>query len=224
MDITRGELAKLIDHAVLHPAHTAEDVRAGAEIAREFAIATLIVKPCHVALAADLLAGSGVAVGVAIGFPHGGHVPEAKAYETRLARAQGAREFDMVINLGALVGGEDDLVRREIAMVVEAAAGGVVKVILETAYLTDAQKVRGCRLAEEAGAHFVKTSTGFGPRGATVEDVRLLRQSVSTKVGVKAAGGIRTLADALRMVQAGASRIGTSSTRTILEELEGRSG
>ncbi|MDR5704346.1 MAG: deoxyribose-phosphate aldolase [Armatimonadota bacterium] len=220
MHWTRAELAKLIDHAVLHPTHTAEDVRVGAEIAREFAIAALIVKPCHVALAADLLAGSGVALGVAIGFPHGSHAPEVKAYEARLARDQGAHEFDMVINLGALLGGEEDLLRREISMVVEAAEGGLVKVILETAYLSDEQKVRACRLVEEAGAHFVKTSTGFGPRGATVEDVRLLRQSVSSKVRVKAAGGIRTLADALRMVEAGASRIGTSSTKTILEELE----
>jgi deoxyribose-phosphate aldolase len=198
----------------------ADIVRACAE-AREHGMCAVCVAPVWVALAARELVGSQVRVASVIGFPHGNTLPEAKAREARLALDAGASELDMVLQVGALRSRDTALVRRDIAGVVRAARerGAQVKVILETALLTEAEKRLACRLAEEAGADFVKTSTGFGPGGATQADVRLLREAVGDRLGVKASGGIRTLGQALAMVRAGADRLGTSASVAILAEL-----
>jgi deoxyribose-phosphate aldolase len=183
-------------------------------------VRALVVKPCHVALAVRLLEESGVKVVTVIGFPHGGQTTETKVFETKQAVAVGAQEVDMVLNIGALRARETAAVFYEIRAVVEAAAGRPVKVILETAYLNDVEKRLACRLAARAGASFVKTSTGFGPKGATADDVRLMRRTVRRPVGVKAAGGIHSYADAMALLQAGADLLGTSSTDAILSEAE----
>lgn len=218
---TAAELAALIDHSVLGPgAVPADIVRACAE-AREHGMCAVCVAPVWVALAARELAGSPVKVASVIGFPHGNTLPDAKAQEARLALAAGASELDMVLQVGALKCGETALVLRDIAGVAQAARdhGARLKVILETALLTEAEKRLGCRLSEDAGADFVKTSTGFGPGGATETDVRLLRSAVGSRLGVKASGGIRSLEQALAMLGAGADRLGTSVSVSILAEL-----
>jgi deoxyribose-phosphate aldolase len=215
----RAKLAARIDHAALRPEATIREVRAACELAARCRVGCLCVRPCDVREAREALEGSSVALGSVVGFPHGAHATAVKVAEARRAIADGADELDMVINIGRLRSGEAGYVGREIAAVVEAAGGRIVKVILECCYLDGEQKAAGCRAARQAGAHFVKTSTGCGPGGATVEDVRYLRRHVGASMGVKAAGGIRTLADALAMVEAGADRIGTSSTETILAEL-----
>lgn len=212
------ELARRIEHAVLQPAATERDVEDAARTALRWGIRALVVKPCHVRLAARLLAESGVKVVTVVGFPHGGHTTETKVAETRQAVAAGAQEMDMVINIGALRQRQTAAVFFEIRSVVEAASGLPVKVILENAYLTDAQKRLACRLAARAGAAYVKTSTGFGPKGATAADVALMRRIVMRPVGVKAAGGIRTHADAMAILAAGADLIGTSATEAILTD------
>jgi deoxyribose-phosphate aldolase len=216
-----AELAAFIDHSVLSPgAVPADVVRACAE-AREHGMRAVCVAPVWVALAARELAGSPVRVASVIGFPHGNSLPEAKAQEARLALQAGASELDMVLQVGGLRCGDIALVLRDIAGVVHAARerGALVKVILETALLTDAEKRLGCQLAEQAGADFVKTSTGFGPGGATETDVRLLRAAVGDRLGVKASGGIRSLEQALAMIRAGATRLGSSASVSILAEL-----
>lgn len=224
--ITYEQLAKTIDHSLLRPELTDADVIAGCELAKRYNVASVCVKPSHVRLAADLLHGSDVAVGTVIGFPHGSHTTAVKAYEARQAIEDGAVELDMVINIGALRSGEADLVRDDIRAVVDVAKGSargvLVKVILENAYLSDDQKVLGCRLAEEAGADFVKTSTGFAPGGATLDDLRLMRASVSPHVQVKAAGGVRTLDALLDVIDAGATRSGATATAAILDEFRNR--
>ena len=219
-------LAQLIDHAVLKPTQSERDVVEACTIARRERIATVCVKPFYVPDTARLLKDSGVGVSTVIGFPHGGQAPEVKIATATNALRDGARELDMVINIGALVDRDYDTLEREIASVVGVAHANeaLVKVILETAYLDDAQKAIAAQIAAASGADFVKTSTGFGPEGATVEDVRLLRKVVGPKVGVKASGGIRTLDDALAMLEAGATRLGTSSTEAILNELRQRRG
>jgi deoxyribose-phosphate aldolase len=198
----------------------------GCTIARKEHIASVCVKPFYVPDTVRLLKDSGVATSTVIGFPHGGQAPEVKVGTATNALRDGARELDMVINIGALVDKDYDTLEREVGMVVGLAHANeaIVKVILECAYLDDAQKAIAAQIAVAADADFVKTSTGFGPEGATVEDVRLLRQVVGDRVGVKAAGGIRTLDDALAMLEAGASRLGTSSTQGILDELRRRRG
>lgn len=211
-------LARQLEHAVLSPEATDEDLRAGVRTVIRWNVRTLVVKPCHVAAAARLLAGTKVTLATVIGFPHGGQTTEVKAFETRRAIEQGAREVDMVLNLGALRGGNLVQVLCDIRAVVEAAAGRPVKVILETAYLEDWQKRLACRLAARAGAAYVKTSTGFAPRGATVADVALMRRTVGRKLGVKAAGGIRTYAEAAALLEAGADLVGTSQSEAILTE------
>jgi len=217
------QVAKTIDHSLLQPQLEREAVRAGCELARTYDVASVCVKPCDVKLAAELLAGSEVKVSTVIGFPHGSSTSAVKAFEAEQAIAEGAEELDMVLNIGRLRSGAADEVRADIRAVVEVAAGrALVKVILENAYLDEAQKVLGCRLAEEAGADFVKTSTGFAPSGATLDDLRLMRQTVSPGVGVKAAGGIRTLDALIDALNAGATRIGATATKAILEELEAR--
>lgn len=217
-----AELAALIDHSVLGPGAVPTDiVRACAE-AREHGMCAVCVAPVWAALTARELAGSPVRVASVIGFPHGNTLPEAKVQEARLALEAGASELDMVLQVGALRCGDTALVLRDIAGVLRVAGEreALVKVILETALLTDAEKRLGCRLAEEAGAHFVKTSTGFGPGGATESDVRLLRSAVGFRLGVKASGGIRNLDQALALIGAGANRLGTSASVAILAELD----
>jgi deoxyribose-phosphate aldolase len=183
------------------------------------------VAPLWVALAARELAGAAKVVAV-IGFPHGDTLPQAKAYEALLALESGVAELDMVMQIGALKSGDPTTVLSDIAGVVDAARehGARVKVILETALLTEEEKLLACRLAEEAGAHIVKTSTGFGPGGATEADVALLRRAVGDRLGVKASGGIRTLDQALAMIRAGATRLGTSASVSIVREMKERGG
>ncbi|MFN8086412.1 MAG: deoxyribose-phosphate aldolase [Microbacterium sp.] len=216
--ITERALAATIDHAILKPELTRTEVDAELDIAAEWKVFSVCVRPSDIPHAVERLAGSGVAVGTVIGFPHGTTSTAAKVAEVRQALADGASEFDMVINIGALRSGFDDAVAADIAAVVEAASGRVTKVILETALLDDEQIARGSRLTERGGADFVKTSTGFAGGGATVEHVRLMRDNVGEGVQVKASGGVRSYADALAMLDAGATRLGTSGSAVILGE------
>jgi deoxyribose-phosphate aldolase len=219
--ITYEQLAKVIDHSLLRPELTEAEVIAGCELAQRYHVASACVKPADVPLAARLLAGVDVAVGTVIGFPHGNSATVIKVAEARQALADGAAELDMVINIGALRSGKNDYVRDEIVAIVEVARGrALVKVILENAYLTKEQIILACQLVEIAGADFVKTSTGFAPSGATLEDVRLMRASVSPKVQVKCAGGVRTLDALLDMIDAGVTRSGATATAAILDEFK----
>jgi deoxyribose-phosphate aldolase len=206
-----ADLAGLIDHTLLKPDATAEQVRRLCAEARQYRFYSVCVNPIFVALAHRELAGSGVATCSVIAFPFGATTTAAKAAEVRHALADGAGEIDMVIAIGALKGGEYDTVRRDIAEVKQACGALPLKVIIETCLLTDEEKVKACLLAKEAGADFVKTSTGYGGGGATVEDVALMRRTVGPAMGVKASGGIRTFDQAVALVQAGATRIGASS-------------
>lgn len=216
--ITERDLAATLDHAILKPELTRDQVDAELDIAAEWGVFSVCVRPSDIAHAVSRLAGTGVAVGTVIGFPHGTTSTAAKVAEVRQALADGATEVDMVVNIGALRSGFDDVVTDDIRAVVEAAPGRITKVILETAYLDDEQIARGSRLTEAGGAHFVKTSTGFAGGGATVEHVRLMRENVGPDVQVKASGGVRSYADALAMLEAGATRLGTSGSAVILGE------
>ncbi len=216
-----GQVAALIDHTLLKPDATVTDIQRLCDEARRHRFFSVCVNPSNVRQAAALLRGTRVKVCCVVGFPLGAQPPESKALEARRAIREGAREIDMVINIGALKGREDAVVLKDIRAVVEACKDGraVSKVILETALLNDEEKVRGCELSMKAGADYVKTSTGFGPGGATVADVALMSRTVAArKLGVKAAGGIRSYADLLKMVAAGATRVGSSSSVKILEE------
>jgi len=215
------QLAKLIDHTMLRPEATPADIQKLCDEARQFGFFSVCINPSYVAEAKTLLRGTPVKVCAVVGFPLGAQPPEIKVLETRRAIREGAQEIDMVINIGALKSGDDALVRKDIRGVVEICKDGraACKVILETALLIDAEKVRGCELAMKAGADFVKTSTGFSKAGATVEDVSLMSRTVAPRrLGVKAAGGIRTYADVVRMIQAGATRVGCSNSVKIMEE------
>ena len=221
--ITAAQLAKTIDHSLLRPELTETEVIAGCDLALRYHVASVCVKPCHVALAARQLSGSDVAVGTVIGFPHGGSTTEVKVFEASDAILNGAVEVDMVINIGALRSGNTDTVLQDIRSLVDAARGrAIVKVILENAYLTDEQKVIACHLSEQAGADFVKTSSGFAPSGATLEDLKLMRASVGLQLQVKAAGGVRTLDALLAVIDAGATRVGATATAAMLDEFEKR--
>lgn len=226
--ITYQQLAKTIDHSLLRPELTEEEVIAGCQLAKRYHVASVCVKPYHVRLAAELLRGSDVAVGTVVGFPHGSQTTETKVFEAKEAIANGAVELDMVINIGELRSGHADYVRQDVRAVVQAAQQSgktvLVKVILENAYLTDEQKVLGCRLVEEAGADFVKTSTGFAPSGATIADLKLMRAGVGPRVQVKAAGGVRTLDALLEVIDAGATRCGATATAAMLDEFRRREG
>ena len=217
--ISERDLAATLDHAILKPELTRTAVDAELDIAAEWRVFSVCVRPSDIPYAVERLAGTGVAVGTVIGFPHGTTSTAAKVAETKQALADGATEFDMVVNIGALRSGFDDTVVEDIRAVVDAAAGHVTKVILETSYLDDEQIARGSRLTEAGGANFVKTSTGFAGGGATVAHVQLMRASVGPDMQVKASGGVRSLADALAMLDAGATRLGTSGSATILGEL-----
>ena len=217
---SRAFVAALIDHTLLRPEATASEIRKICAEARRYGFAAVCVNPYWVPLAAEITAPP-VKVCTVIGFPLGAEATSIKVAEATEAVRAGAREMDMVLNLGELRGGNHDAVLRDIRAVVKAAheSGAIVKVILETALLTDEQKITACGLAKDAGAEFVKTSTGFGPAGATVDDIALMRRAVGSGMGVKAAGGVRTLADLQRMVAAGATRIGASSSVIIIEEM-----
>ncbi len=215
-ELSRAELARLLDHTFLKPEATAERIRTLCAEARRHGFASVCINPSYVSLAAAELSGDDTAVCTVIGFPLGANHSEVKAAETRRAVADGATELDMVLAIGRLKGGETDYVQADIAAVVEAAKGGLVKVILETGLLDARETELGCRLAMAAGADFVKTSTGFGPGGATVETVTLMRRVVGEKLGVKAAGGVRDAAAARALIDAGASRLGTSASLAIL--------
>lgn len=211
-------LARYIDHTNLNPAATADDIRKLCAEAREYGFASVCVNSSRVPLAASLLEGSTAAVCCVVGFPLGAMSSEAKAFEARTAAAGGASEIDMVINVGLLKDGDAKAVEDDIRAVVEAVPDAVVKVIIETCLLTREEKIAACRIAEAAGAKFVKTSTGFSTGGSTVEDVRLMRDSVSTAVKVKASGGIRDAEAARAMIEAGAERLGTSRSIAICRE------
>ncbi len=222
LKMSPAELARFFDHTLLRPEATRAQVEALCQEAIRYGFFSVCVNPSYLALASSILKGTGVKVCSVVGFPLGATLPEVKAFEAEKAIALGADEIDMVMNVGAMKSGDYDLVREDIARVVAVAhgAGALVKVILETALLSRDEKVMACRLAMEAGADFVKTSTGFGPGGATVEDVRLMRETVGDKMGVKAAGGISSLEQALAMIEAGGSRIGASRSVRIIQEAE----
>jgi deoxyribose-phosphate aldolase len=223
-DLGYEDVAKAIDHSLLRPELDLETVGAGVRLAIRYDVASATVRPADVALAAELVAGTGVLVSTVVGFPHGSSTTATKTYEARCALDDGAHELDMVLNIGRLRSGREDEVRDEIRTIVELAAerAAIVKVILENAYLSDEQKVLGCRLAEQAGAAFVKTSTGYAPTGATLEDLALMRASVSPHVQVKAAGGVRTLDALLEVLSIGVTRVGATATQTILEDFVAR--
>jgi deoxyribose-phosphate aldolase len=219
-----ADVAKYIDHTLLKPEATRAEIEQLCQEARAFNFASVCVNPTWVKECAFALRGSPVKVCTVVGFPLGAGLADVKAYETRRAIFDGATEIDMVINIGALKSGDDATVERDIRAVVEAAheACAIVKVIIETALLTDAEKVRACLLAKEAGADFVKTSTGFSKGGATVADIELMRGAVGSDVGVKAAGGVKDLASAREMIAAGATRIGASAGVKIVQESQGK--
>jgi deoxyribose-phosphate aldolase len=217
--LDRAQLARLIDHTLVRAHATQQDIIRLCEEAVRYRFATVCVNPVWAMYAAKRLAGSPVGVCVCVGFPLGATTAQVKVAETKEAIRHGAREVDMVINVGALKSGFPDFVRREVAAVVRAAEDVPVKVILECGYLTREEKAAVCELSAEAGAAFVKTATGFGPTGAALEDVVLMRKTVGAALGVKAAGGIRTYADAVAMLEAGASRLGSSSGPQIIEEM-----
>ena len=218
-----ADLARYIDHTLLRPDATAADIDRLCEEAREFGFAAVCVNPVWVRRCAQALRGTNVRVASVVGFPFGASTPEVKAVEARRAIRDGAREIDMVINIGALRSGLLDLVREDVQKVSDACheAGAMNKVIIEAALLTDEEKVVASHLAKEAKADYVKTSTGYGPHGATVEDVLLMRETVGPRLGVKAAGGMRTLSDVRDMIAAGATRIGASAGVQILNERSG---
>src|SRR5712691_1924444 len=218
--MTGGEVARLIDHTLLRPEATRQDIEVLCREALDFKFATVCVNPTWVRLAARLLDGSGVGVCAVVGFPLGATIARVKAYEAREAIAEGAREIDMVINIGALKSGDHDAVQGDIEAVTASCREGsaLSKAIIEAALLTGDEKIAACTLAKSAGADFVKTSTGFGSGGATTADVALIRRVVGPQMGIKAAGGIRDLAALKAMVAAGATRIGTSAGVQIIKQ------
>lgn len=218
--LTVRDIAKMIDHSMLKPELTKQEVVEGCKVAREYNVATVCVKPCDVALAKYELAGSEVLTTTVIGFPHGSNKTSVKVFEAGEAMKDGAVELDMVMNIGRFLSGDLEYVANDIKAVVEAAhaKGVIVKVILENYYLDDEQKEAACRICENTGADFVKTSTGYAAGGATPEDLRLMRRVCSEKVRVKAAGGVRTLDSALAVRAAGAVRLGATATKAILDE------
>jgi deoxyribose-phosphate aldolase len=224
--ITEEKVAKTIDHSLLRPELTVDEVLAGCALAASYRVASVCCRPLDVARCRDALAGSEVAVGTVVGFPHGASTTAVKAAEAERALEDGATELDMVLPIGWLRSGEDAYVQDDIAAVVAVAhaGGAIVKVILENAYLSREQKVRGCQLSEKAGADYVKTSTGYAPSGSTMDDLRLMRASVSERVKVKAAGGIRTLDLLIEGLNAGMDRCGATATAAIIDDLRRRRG
>ncbi len=224
MSITPHDIAKMLDHSTLQPFLTEEDIRKGCELALKYDCASVCARPCDVPILAEMLRGSDVKVCTVIGFPHGSHETAIKVAEAKLALEEGCQELDMVLNIGKMIHGDHDYVKAEIKQIADLAHanGAIVKVILETCYLTDEQKKIACRLSEEAGADFVKTSTGYGSKGCTIDDLKLMRAAVSAHVRVKGSGGIRDLDTVLSARAVGASRCGVSATAKIMEEAEAR--
>jgi deoxyribose-phosphate aldolase len=214
-------LNQYIDHTLLKPDATSDDIQKLCEEAKTYQFFSICIQPCHVAKAAMLLKGSGVNVCTVVGFPLGANLSQTKVFETNAAITQGATEIDVVINIGALKEKNFSLVEQDIRSIVEAAGGATVKVIIETALLTDKEIIYACEASSKAGAHFVKTSTGFSSAGAKVEHIAMMKNSIPIKVAIKASGGIKTLADAKAMIEAGATRLGTSSGVTIMEGILG---
>ena len=210
----------MIDHSLLRPELTDEDIVAGCEVARKYQVAAVCCRPSDVSRVKELLQGSGVKVDAVVGFPHGSHKTKTKVFEAEEAIKDGAEELDMVIHIGKLRSRDFDYVRNDIKAIADVAHshGVILKVILENCYLDDELKEIGCKLAEEAGADFVKTSTGFSPGGATIEDLQLMRQATSPRVQIKAAGGVRSLDMAFKVREAGATRFGATRTADIMEE------
>jgi deoxyribose-phosphate aldolase len=223
-DVTYEQLAGTIDHSLLKPMLTLEEVVEGCRLATEYRVVSVCVRPADVALAAAELEGTGVAVGTVVAFPHGHSATGVKVAESEQALEDGATELDMVLNIGWLLSGRHDDVQADIAAVVAVSGDALVKVIFENAYLSDEQKIVACHLTEAAGADFVKTSTGFAPSGATIEDLRLMRDNVGPGVEVKAAHGVRTLDALLAVIEAGATRCGATATATMLDDYRARTG
>jgi deoxyribose-phosphate aldolase len=223
-DFTYGAIAKMIDHSLLQPNLTDAELEQGCRLAREYDVASVCIKPYAVRPAAAWLAGSTVAVGTTVGFPHGGHTTAVKAAEAERALADGATELDMVVNIGKVLGKDWRYVAADIGAVVEAAHRGkaLVKVIFENSFLADEHKGELCRICAGAGADFVKTSTGYGAAGATDEDLRLMRRCSPPHVGVKAAGGVRTFERLLAVRALGVTRVGATATKAILDECRAR--
>ena len=224
MALTPKDIAGMLDHSTLQPWLTEAEIRRGCEVALKYGTASVCARPCDVPILAEMLKGSPVKVCTVIGFPHGAHETAVKLAEAALALKEGCQELDMVINIGKLKSGRTDYVESEIRQIAELAhrEGALLKVILETCYLTEEEKELACRLSERAGADFVKTSTGYGSAGYTLEDLRLMRRCVSERVRVKGSGGIRDLDTVLAAREAGASRCGVSATEKIMEEAEKR--
>ncbi|MCU0504389.1 MAG: deoxyribose-phosphate aldolase [Chloroflexi bacterium] len=223
-NLTERDIAKTIDHSLLRPELDDDFVADGCRLAATYDVASVCVRPADVRRARAILAGTDVAVGTTIGFPHGNHATEIKVHEAERALADGATELDMVIPIGALKSGRDADVEADIRAIVDVAhqAGAIVKVIFENAYLTDDEKVRACHLSVAAGADFVKTSTGFAPSGATHDDLRLMRANTPPHIGVKAAGGVRTLDALLDVMELGVTRIGATATESIILDFRAR--
>jgi deoxyribose-phosphate aldolase len=222
--LTERDIAKTIDHSLLRPELDDRFVEDGCRLAAEYDVASVCVRPADVRRAKAILDGTDVAIGTVIGFPHGNHLTTTKVFEARQALADGATELDMVIQIGALKSRRDSDVQADIAAIVEVAhaAGAIVKVIFENAYLTDDEKIRACHLSEAAGADFVKTSTGFAPGGATHDDLRLMRANTSAHIQIKAAGGVRTLDALLEVMALGTTRIGATATKAIIDDFRAR--
>ena len=219
-----SQLAKMIDHSLLKPQLQMKHVAEGCEIARKYNVANVTVRPCDAGTAVDLMKGSGIPVGSVVGFPHGAHSAAVKLYETRELIEAGAREIDMVINIGRMISREFGYVESEVGQIAEACRAGnaILKVIFENAYLSDDLKIAACQICKRCGADFAKTSTGFAPSGATIEDLKLMYRHCAPEVQVKAAGGIRALDQAIEAYQAGCSRIGATATVSILEDWKQR--
>jgi deoxyribose-phosphate aldolase len=222
--ISVTQIAQVIDHSLLLPQQTLAELREGCAVARAYGVITVCARPSDLPVVVEELAGTKIKATTVIGFPHGGATTESKVAEAVDAIGMGAVEVDMVLAIGRLRSGEHDYVGREIRAVVDAAhaRSALVKVIFENAYLTDEQKITACRLTEAAGADFVKTSTGYAPTGATIPDLVLMRRTCSPRVQVKAAGGVRTLDEALAVIATGTTRIGTRSTAAIIDEARQR--
>ncbi len=223
-DYTYLDIAKMIDHSLLNPVLTDADLEKGCAIAREYDVASVCIKPYYLRRCAELLQGTTVAPSTVIGFPHGGNTTSIKLAETEQALADGGTELDMVVNIGKVLGGDWDFVRRDIRAVVERShqAGAIVKVIFENCYLADSHKIKLCEICTEVGADFVKTSTGYGSGGATHADLILMRKHTPPHVKVKAAGGVRTLDNLLEVRALGVSRSGATRTVEMLEECKRR--
>jgi len=221
---TYDEIARMIDHSLLRPELGERGTREGCDLALRYGVASVCVKPCFVPLAAEALAGSRVRVGTVVGFPHGAHTTATKCFEAQEACRLGAHELDMVANIALVLSEKWDHVEKDIAAVAEVAhaTGALLKVIFENCYLAEQHKIALCEICGRIGVDFAKTSTGFGPGGATEEDVRLMRKHSPPHVQLKAAGGIRTLDLAIRMRELGCTRIGATATATILDELRAR--